>query len=91
MSDAEEKNKKGAVKEEDLPTAGFSGSVAIGSLPAEVIANPKARSRFEREARLLASVNHPNIATIHEMLEEAEGIGDIALVNTLFDGGKLWM
>jgi TolB-like protein/predicted Ser/Thr protein kinase len=48
-------------------------SVAIKSLPAEVTANPKARSRFQREARALASLNHPNIATIHEELEEAEG------------------
>ncbi|MHC4532589.1 MAG: protein kinase domain-containing protein [Planctomycetota bacterium] len=54
-------------------------SVAIKSLPAEVMANPKARSRFSREARLLASVNHPNIATIHEVLEEAEGVGYLVL------------
>jgi len=91
MSDAEEKNNKGAGKEEDLPTASFSGLVAIRSLPVEVMANPKARSHFSREARLLASVNHPNVATIHEVLEEAEGVGDIAPVNTWFDGGDLWM
>jgi serine/threonine protein kinase/Tol biopolymer transport system component len=54
-------------------------SVAIKSLPAEVMANPKARSRFAREARLLASVNHPNIATIHEVLEGAEGVGYLVL------------
>jgi serine/threonine protein kinase/Tol biopolymer transport system component len=54
-------------------------SVAIKSLPAEVMANPKARSRFSREARLLASVNHPNIATIHEVLEEVEGVGYLVL------------
>ncbi|MEE8306220.1 MAG: serine/threonine-protein kinase, partial [Gammaproteobacteria bacterium] len=54
-------------------------SVAIKSLPAEVMANPKARSRFSREARLLASVNHPNIATIHEVLEEAEGVSYLVL------------
>jgi len=54
-------------------------SVAIKSLPVEVMANPKARSRFSREARLLASVNHPNIATIHEVLEEAEGVGYLVL------------
>ena len=53
--------------------------VAIKSLPAEVMDNPKVRSRFAREARLLASVNHPNIATIHEVLEEAEGIGYLVL------------
>jgi serine/threonine protein kinase len=54
-------------------------SVAIKSLPAEMMANPKARSRFSREARLLASVNHPNIATIHEVLEEVEGVGYLVL------------
>ncbi|MHC4532588.1 MAG: protein kinase domain-containing protein [Planctomycetota bacterium] len=54
-------------------------SVAIKSLPTEVMANPKARSRFSREARLLASVNHPNIATIHEVLEEVEGVGYLVL------------
>ncbi|UCC98997.1 MAG: serine/threonine protein kinase, partial [Phycisphaerales bacterium] len=54
-------------------------SVAIKSLPAEVMANPKARSRFSREARVLASLNHPNIATIYEELEEAEGVGYLIL------------
>ncbi|MHC4556376.1 MAG: protein kinase domain-containing protein [Planctomycetota bacterium] len=54
-------------------------SVAIKSLPAELVENPKARMRFSREARLLASVNHPNIATIHEVLEEAESVGYLIL------------
>jgi len=54
-------------------------SVAIKSLPPEVTDNPKARSRFEREARLLASVNHPNIATIHEVLEEVEDVSYLVL------------
>ncbi len=53
--------------------------VAIKSLPAEVISNPKARSRFAREARDLASLNHPNIATIYDQLEEAEGVGYLVL------------
>jgi serine/threonine-protein kinase len=48
-------------------------SVAIKSLPPEVKDNPKALSRFTREARVLASLNHPNIATIHDALEEVEG------------------
>ncbi|MHC4509225.1 MAG: protein kinase domain-containing protein [Planctomycetota bacterium] len=54
-------------------------SVAIKSLPADVMANPKARSRFSREARVLASLNHPNIATIYEELDEAEGVGYLIL------------
>jgi len=53
--------------------------VAIKSLPAELMENPKVRSRFSREARLLASLNHPNIATIYEELEEAEGVGYLIL------------
>jgi serine/threonine-protein kinase len=53
--------------------------VAIKSLPAEVMENPKARSRFQREARVLASLNHPNIATIHDELEEAEGVVHLIL------------
>jgi serine/threonine protein kinase len=54
-------------------------SVAIKSLPAELMDNPKARSRFAREARVLASLNHPNIATIHEVHGEAEGAGYLVL------------
>jgi TolB-like protein/Tfp pilus assembly protein PilF/predicted Ser/Thr protein kinase len=54
-------------------------SVAIKSLPPEVKDNPKALSRFTREARVLASLNHPNIATIYEELEEAEGVSYLVL------------
>ena len=53
--------------------------IAIKSLPAEVMGDPKAKSRFAREARVLASLNHPNIASIYEELEEAEGVGYLIL------------
>ncbi len=53
--------------------------VAIKSLPAELMENPRARSRFSREAKVLALLNHPNIATIHEQIEEAEGVGYLVL------------
>jgi serine/threonine protein kinase/Flp pilus assembly protein TadD len=54
-------------------------SVAIKSLPAELMENSKARTRFAREARVLASLNHPNIATIYDELREAEGVGYLIL------------
>ena len=46
--------------------------VAIKILPEIFIQDPDRLARFEREARVLASLNHPNIAAIHGV-EEAEG------------------
>jgi Tol biopolymer transport system component len=46
--------------------------VAIKVLPAVVAQDPERLGRFKREAHLLASLNHPNIAAIHG-LEEADG------------------
>jgi serine/threonine protein kinase/tetratricopeptide (TPR) repeat protein len=48
-------------------------SVAIKSIPADLQADPNARMRFRREAKLLASLNHPNIAVIHEIIEQDQG------------------
>ena len=42
-------------------------SVAIKVLPADVAADPERIARFEREARALASLNHPRIATLFGM------------------------
>ncbi len=39
--------------------------VAIKTLPEEFARDEERLARFEREAKLLASLNHPNIATIH--------------------------
>jgi Tol biopolymer transport system component len=46
--------------------------VAIKALPAELSRDAERLARFEREAKLLAALNHPGIAAIHG-LEEAEG------------------
>jgi len=52
--------------------------VAIKVLPAEVAHDAGRLDRFEREAQLLASLNHPNIAAIYG-LEESEGVPFLAL------------
>ena len=46
--------------------------VAIKVLPDTFAQNPERLARFKREAKLLASLNHTNIATIHG-LEESGG------------------
>ncbi len=46
--------------------------VAIKFISESISSDPKQIARFEREARLLASVNHANIATIHS-LERVDG------------------
>jgi len=47
--------------------------VALKVLPGIFADDPERRTRFEREARLLATLNHPNIATIHG-LHACDGI-----------------
>jgi eukaryotic-like serine/threonine-protein kinase len=52
--------------------------VAIKVLPLEVAQDPERLARFEREAKLLASLNHPNIAAIYG-LEHADSKPFLAL------------
>lgn len=53
-------------------------TVALKALPEDVASEPERLQRFEREARLLASLNHPNVATIYG-IESAGGRRYIAL------------
>lgn len=48
-------------------------NVAIKLLPAELSRNPAAAERFRREARALAKLNHPNIVSVHDFGETADG------------------
>jgi len=41
--------------------------VAIKVLPADVAAHPDRLARFEREARTVAGLNHPNIVMLHSV------------------------
>ncbi|HLK67867.1 MAG TPA: protein kinase [Bryobacteraceae bacterium] len=49
--------------------------VAIKILPAEVSDDADRLARFEREAKVLASLNHPNIAQIYGIVESGEARG----------------
>ena len=60
--------------------------VAIKVLPDAVAQDAGRRARFEREARTLAALNHPHIATVHGF-EETEGT--YSLVMELVDGPTL--
>lgn len=61
-------------------------SVAIKVLSASVAGDTERLTRFQREAELLAALNHPNIAQIYG-LEKSDGI--TALVMELVDGPTL--
>jgi len=52
--------------------------VAIKVLPEAFARDPERLARFEREARVLASLNHPNIAAIYGF-EQAEGLHFLVL------------
>src|SRR5579863_8176419 len=56
--------------------------VAIKVPPAAVARDPERLVRFEREAKVLAALNHPNIATIY-------GLEDRAIVMELVEGPTL--
>ena len=60
--------------------------VALKVLPEAFTADPDRLARFEREAKVLASLNHPNIGSIYG-LEETEGVK--ALVLELVEGPTL--
>src|SRR6516162_8418376 len=42
-------------------------TVAVKILPSHLSSSPEARQRFDREARAISSLNHPNICTLHDV------------------------
>jgi eukaryotic-like serine/threonine-protein kinase len=65
---------------------GLKRDDALKVLPDAFAADPDRLARFQREAQVLASLNHPNIARVYG-LEEANGIR--ALVMELVEGETL--
>src|SRR5262249_20938462 len=66
--------------------AKLNRDVALKILPSDFALDPDRLARFKREAQLLASLNHPNIAAIYGF-EESNGIR--ALVLELVEGATL--
>ncbi len=60
--------------------------VALKLLPAQFADDPARLARFEREAKTLAALNHPNIVTIHS-IERADGLQFLTM--ELVEGGTL--
>src|ERR671911_3148848 len=60
--------------------------VAVKVLPELFASDPERLARFEREAQLLAALNHPHIAHIHGIEESG---GTLALVMELVEGETL--
>jgi len=61
-------------------------SVAIKVLPREFAGNAQLKMRFEREAKAISQLNHPNICTLHDVGEEQ---GTNFLVMELLEGETL--
>ena len=67
-------------------------SVAIKILSAGIVGDADRRSRFEREARAIAALNHPHICTLHDVGRERPSDGADAvefLVMELIEGETL--
>src|SRR6185295_1708105 len=67
--------------------AALDREVALKTLPEELARQPDRLARLRQEARILASLNHPGIATLHG-LEESDG-GVPVLVMELVEGESL--
>ena len=60
--------------------------VAVKVLPPEVAGDPARRTRFEREARAVAALNHPGVVGIHDVGEDG---GLAFIVTELLEGETL--
>src|SRR5215469_8238424 len=61
-------------------------TVAIKLLARHLVSDEAAKARFVREARAASALDHPNIATIHEIGEEN---GELFIAMSLYEGETL--
>src|SRR5436190_12623677 len=54
-------------------------TVAVKVLPPDVAGDPERRARFEREARAVATLQHPNICTIHDVGAATESVSFLVM------------
>ncbi|WP_051798829.1 protein kinase domain-containing protein [Streptomyces sp. NRRL S-337] len=65
-------------------------TVAVKTLSAELARQPEFLSRFQREARAAAALNHPGVATVHDVGEDtADGATEPYLVMEYVEGRTL--
>jgi Tol biopolymer transport system component/tRNA A-37 threonylcarbamoyl transferase component Bud32 len=62
--------------------------VALKILPERMAADPERRARFEREARAVAALNHPNIVTLHSVEEADTSAGSVHIIAMELVEGK---
>jgi serine/threonine-protein kinase len=63
--------------------------VALKVLPALFVSDPDRVARFEREAKVLASLNHPNIAQVYDFERPSAASGQAAIAMELVEGATL--
>jgi len=61
-------------------------TVAVKLLAHHLVSNEAAKARFVREARAASALDHPNIATVHDICEQN---GELFIVMALYDGETL--
>lgn len=64
----------------------FDRYVAVKVMPEEVAKEEDLRQRFEREAKIIATLQHPGIVPVHDFGEDN---GQLYLVMRYMDGGSL--
>ncbi|GAA2987951.1 serine/threonine-protein kinase [Actinokineospora diospyrosa] len=62
-------------------------AVAIKVLPSDLVTDPSVNARFDREARVLASLDHPHIVPVYDYVQTGS---DNLLVMERLDGGTVY-